>query len=639
MWWLERTPVAPNVVAAVPAPPVPSAVVAAVPAAAEALPSAKKAFVSADPEPAVADAPGQEGWQTEVDAEAAKQVLAELTAGLGRPVDRASLAHHLAADFAATDLRPKDLAVAHGDGRIRVQRRPAAAAALPARNQDAPPEAAPHRDAAALAGALQALGAPWQGAAAPKVWWKIVGVVAKGPGLGEPANADRLEITAFYEAAGPREHATTAARIEQHATWTAQFVREGGQLKLTRIAVADFEETDRSGSAPMLAEVTRAVLGATPGYEAQLLRGANDWILRTEAAIGSDVIGHEGVSVADVNGDGLDDVYLPQPAGVPNRLYLQQADGTAMEASAAAGLDWLDRTRSAVLVDLDGDGDQDLAATVAWADGLQTRALVLAENDGQTRFTVRARLLVGADLHGLAAADFDLDGDLDLYACQFNPRELTTAGFGAPLPYHDANNGGRNALLKNQGGFRFDDVTEAVGLDVNNRRWSYAATWEDFDDDGDPDLHVANDHGRDCLYRNDGGRFRDIAPEAGVDDVSPGMSSSWGDVDRDGRLDLYVGNMFSSAGRRIATQAHFQPEADAATRGAFQRHALGNSLFRNLGGGRFADDTLASGTTVGRWAWASLFTDLDNDGWEDVVVANGMFTRDDPDDPGNKRDL
>jgi hypothetical protein len=205
---------------------------------------------------------------------------------------------------------------------------------------------------------------------------------------------------------------------------------------------------------------------------------------------------------------------------------------------------------------------------------------------------------------------------------------------GRPIPYHDANNGGRNILFRNDRDWRFHNATRQVGLDQNNRRFSFAAAWDDYDNDGDMDLYVANDYGRNNLYRNDGGRFTDVAGELGVEDISAGMSVSWGDYNRDGWMDIYVGNMWSSAGQRIAYQRHFQPGASAETRSSFQRHARGNTLFANRGPGTpgFSDVSESAAITLGRWAWTSLFTDLNNDGWEDVVVANGFITQEDTHD-------
>jgi hypothetical protein len=207
---------------------------------------------------------------------------------------------------------------------------------------------------------------------------------------------------------------------------------------------------------------------------------------------------------------------------------------------------------------------------------------------------------------------------------------------GRPIPYHDANNGGRNVLFRNDRNWGFTDVTKRVGLDQNNQRFSLACAWEDFDNDGDLDLYVANDFGRNSLYVNDAGRFRDSAAQAGIEDISAGMSVSWGDYNNDGWMDLYVGNMWSSAGNRIAYQRRFlRAKGNRATLADFRRHARGNSLFANSGVGEstgFHDVSVQARVTMGRWAWSSCFLDMNNDGWEDMLVANGYITQEDTGD-------
>ena len=127
-------------------------------------------------------------------------------------------------------------------------------------------------------------------------------------------------------------------------------------------------------------------------------------------------------------------------------------------------------------------------------------------------------------------------------------------------------------------------------------------------------------------------RFTDVAAEAGVEDISAGMSSSWGDVDGDGDRDLYVSNMWSSAGNRIAYQRNFQTGLDDTVRKEFQRHARGNSLFLNNGDGTFSDASVEAGVTMGRWAWGSRFVDINNDSLQDIIVSNGFLTQSDSGD-------
>jgi hypothetical protein len=234
----------------------------------------------------------------------------------------------------------------------------------------------------------------------------------------------------------------------------------------------------------------------------------------------------------------------------------------------------------------------------------------------------------------LSAADYDLDGDLDVFVCGYNPMKARarTGAMGEPIPYHDAQNGGENMLLRNDGNWQLVDAAPEVGLNVNNNRFSFAASWEDYDNDGDVDLYVANDYGRNNLYRNDEGHFQDVAAELGVEDMSAGMSVSWADFNRDGWMDFYVSNMFSAAGNRITYQRQFQTAAAQETKQEFQRHARGNSLFANNKGRAFRDVSVNSRVTLGRWAWGNRFVDFNNDGWEDLVVANGFITTEDTGD-------
>jgi hypothetical protein len=188
----------------------------------------------------------------------------------------------------------------------------------------------------------------------------------------------------------------------------------------------------------------------------------------------------------------------------------------------------------------------------------------------------------------------------------------------------------RNDLARMPDGsvrLRFTEVTEASGIRSSGYGMGVAAA--DYDNDGDVDLYVANDYGRNCLYRNESGHFRNVAPVAGVEDVSFGMSAAWGDYNRDGQMDLYVSNMFSGAGNRITYQRRFAGGREDRELKGLQYLARGNSLFQNSGDGTFVDVSRPAGVMIGRWAWGSQFADLNNDGWEDLLVANGFLTTDD----------
>lgn len=407
--------------------------------------------------------------------------------------------------------------------------------------------------------------------------------------------------------------------LQQHATWECtwgQAKKRGGLPLLMSLKILDFEEvTSPHHNAPWFADCTASVLGWNSQSDDPLLRGVDYWRKHLDWRFTLDVTGPHGLAVGDVNGDGLEDLYVCEPGGLPNRLLIQNKDGSVRNASSEAGVDYLEPTASALLVDLDNDLDLDLVM----ASG---RHVLFLANDGTGHFERRTRFSSNSIIRSLSAIDYDVDGFLDIYICGYYDRSGDRLGLGRPMPYHDANNGVQNFLLRNRQ-WQFEDVTSETGLNQNNQRFSYAASWEDFDNDGDPDLYVANDFGRNNLFRNDGGIFTDIAAQAGVEDISAGMSVSWGDYNRDGWMDLYVGNMFSSAGNRIAFQRRYRDGQDASE---FQRHARGNSLFANQGDGTFLDVSEEAGVTLGRWAWSSNFVDFNNDGWEDLLVANGMVT-------------
>jgi hypothetical protein len=438
----------------------------------------------------------------------------------------------------------------------------------------------------------------------------------------EPAS-DHVTTTAQYHASGRQGNGT----VEQTATLNFEWTVER-QPRLVQLTIESYEEIIPSASGGLrFVDRGPQAFAKEQTYARQLTQSADFWRKRLQADFGIDVNGLQGVALGDVNGDGLEDLYVCQHGGLPNKLFLRNADGTLRDISAASGTDWMELTRAAIFVDLDNDGDQDLAMTQGWY-------WVLMENNGSGTFTKRAETRGSAWYYSIAAADYDNDGNLDLYICGRNPsaEQRQLEGFlGTPIPFHDANNGGPNILLKNDGYWNFSDVTVKSGMDVNNQRYSYAAVWEDYDNDGDQDLYVANDFGRNCLYRNDKGKFSEIAANAGVEDISAGMGVTWADFDHDGDMDLHVSNMFSSAGNRIAYQRNFRTSA-GDSRSAYRRHARGNSLFTNNGKGTFSDVSVQAGITLGRWAWGARFADFNNDGWEDLYVANGFITTEDTGD-------
>ena len=476
-------------------------------------------------------------------------------------------------------------------------------------------------DAAAWIDDLRKLRA-FAGSQIDKAAFKVFHVEPAPDAPDAPTTAQpRVRIRALIEVDGHVDRG--GARRQLRSVWTLDWERvEEGIWQITRFDQSELEVS----SLPRrpLVDVTLDAFGESTAFRGQLAFGVEHWRTRLDAASGIDVYGHQGLAVGDYDGDGLDDVYVPQPAGLPNRLFRNRGDGRFEDATATSGVDVLDVTGGSLFVDLDRDRDLDLVVVTS------LEVLLFENTDGRFRRRAGTGLETSssrsASTLGCSAADYDGDGDLDLYVFSY----IFWAGGGSklnssyPWPYHAAENGAPNFLFRNEGDWRFRDVTAASGLDRNNRRFSLAASWCDYDDDGDSDLYVANDFGRNNLYRNDGnGRFEDVAEEAGVVDTANGMSVTWEDYDNDGRIDLYVGNMWSSAGHRIAGQPRFD---SGELRDVYLRMARGNSLFRNLGDGRFEDVTLSTGTWFGRWAWSGTFLDVEGDGFEDLYVVNGFVT-------------
>ena len=457
--------------------------------------------------------------------------------------------------------------------------------------------------------------------------FEIVGITVDSDG--DPTGLDTLiETDIHFDIVGLAAD-EESQRVQQTGEWVLDWRRTPQNQWLVH-RWSERKRTRAVASRRLFADVSVRALGGNDSYRDQLRHGVDHWRSRLDGALGVDVYGHQGVSVGDIDGDGDDDLYVSQPSGLPNRLLRNDGGLSFVDITADAGVGALDSTSMSLFADADNDGDQDLIVITALTP-------LLFRNNGHGVFgNVPGAFEFSREPQGqltsAAMADYDLDGDLDLYVCSYRYHGGTGPRH-APTPYHDANNGPPNFLLRNRGDGTFEDVTAAAGLNRNNTRFSFASSWADYDADGRPDLYVANDFGRNSLYHNNAdATFTDVAAGLGVEDVGAGMSASWFDYDRDGRLDLYVGNMWSAAGLRVSSQSAFQQTLSGDVRNLYERHAKGNTLFRGQADGTFVDATFDSGVAHGRWAWSSDALDFDNDGDEDLYIANGYVTNSDTKD-------
>ena len=430
--------------------------------------------------------------------------------------------------------------------------------------------------------------------------------------------AGRLETRVRYElvGSGPGFH-----REQRAGFWDLEW--EGaGEHRLRKWRAT--EETRSRSFQPCFADVTPQAFGGNASYSQQMLRGVDYWRTVLDGACGIDIYGHNGVSVGDIDNDGFDDVYVCQPAGLPNRLYRNRGDGTFEDITEASGLGILENTACAILADFDNDGRQDVVV-------VRANGPLLFLNQGGGKFREKPGAFHFATLPqgtftGAAAADYDRDGRLDIYFCLYVYYQGTDQ-YKYPVPYFAAENGPPNFLMRNSGDGTFRDVTAESGLNQNNTRYSFCCGWGDYNGDGWPDLYVVNDFGRKNLYRNNGdGTFTDVAPQAAVEDIGAGMSVCWFDYDNDGAEDLYVADMWTAAGERISTHEDFQRQAPEPIRALYRKHAVGNTLFRNRRDGSFQDRSAIGGVAMGRWSWSSEAWDFDHDGFSDLYIANGMVS-------------
>jgi len=316
-----------------------------------------------------------------------------------------------------------------------------------------------------------------------------------------------------------------------------------------------------------------------------------------------------GIQAVDHDQDGDIDLFVGNEAGVADQLYRNDGSGQFEEIAGTVGLAHTGSTRTALWIDYDGDGDLDLLragdcrvdplpATAAPCDDPALLHLHAQQNDGNFVDVTEAAGLALAwggveDRHrgGLAAADLDHNGYVDIYIATWNDR-----------PW----------LFLNNGDGSFTDQTSAAGIATAVLRY-HQPIIHDFDGNGWLDIYQTVDfHRPNRLWLNLGhAQFNEAAASAGVNSALTDMGVDLGDFDNDGDFDLYITNLLQGSGSNLEHNLLYRNDS-------------------NRDGLQFTDIARAQGVEAGWWGWGTSFVDIDLDGDLDLVTTNGRENRNNP---------
>lgn len=336
-----------------------------------------------------------------------------------------------------------------------------------------------------------------------------------------------------------------------------------------------------------------------------------------------------GVAVGDLDNDGLADIYLVGNM-VENKLYKNEGNMQFKDVTDKAGVGGLDVvrwTRGVTMVDINNDDLLDLYVSVSDPPGRSHNLLYV--NQGNMIFKEMASEYgIDDDSNSVQSVffDYDKDGDLDLYISVYPPFNLYNSNKffkrkNENPDYHES-----DRLYRNEGNGKFIEVTKEAG--VLNYGLTLNASVSDFNSDGWYDIYVSNDfNAKDFLYINQGnGTFKDELEAYFPHTSNFGMGTDAADFNNDGYIDFFQSDMMSdnNIGKKINMSPMNSTIFNEAVASGLHYQYMRNCLQLNNGDGTFSDVAEISGVAYTDWSWAPLFVDLNNDGWKDLFVSNGM---------------
>jgi hypothetical protein len=336
-----------------------------------------------------------------------------------------------------------------------------------------------------------------------------------------------------------------------------------------------------------------------------------------------------GVAVGDVDGDGLPDLYFTSNIG-PNKLYRNKGNYQFEDITEKAGVADPEGWKTGVtMADVNGDGKIDIYVSAVDYLTMHGRN-VLYINNGDGTFTDRTKEY-GLEHVGYATQavffDYDGDGDLDMYLLDHSTHSQRTLETD-----NQSANGPRTSdrLFRNDGG-HFTDVTEQAGLHDGIDGYGLGIVVSDFNDDGCPDIYVANDfQGDDYLYLNNcNGTFTESIATATGHTSRFSMGVDAADFNNDGRMDIITLDMLPEREDILKTSANTESFNlyNLRLQAGFHPQFARNNLQLNRGKGKFSEIGYLAGVYATDWSWSPLFADLDNDGWKDLYITNGIYRR------------